>query len=30
LLGEHNLEIYQGEMGFSREDLVYLKTQGVI
>lgn len=30
LIGEHNLEIYQGELGFSREELGTLKQAGVI
>lgn len=30
LIGEHNLEIYQGELGFSRQELVMLKQAGVI
>jgi crotonobetainyl-CoA:carnitine CoA-transferase CaiB-like acyl-CoA transferase len=30
LIGEHNREIYEGELGFSREDLVRLKEAGVI
>jgi len=30
LIGEHNREIYEQEMGFSREELVTLKQAGVI
>ena len=30
LIGEHNLEIYQEELGFSGEDLVALKQAGII
>jgi benzylsuccinate CoA-transferase BbsE subunit len=30
LIGEHNLEIYQDEMGISREQLIMLKQAGVI
>jgi len=30
LIGEHNLEIYQGELGFSRERLAMLGQAGVI
>lgn len=30
LIGEHNLEIYQGELGISRENLTALKQAGVI
>ena len=30
LLGEHNEEIYCGRLGYSKEDLVRLKSQGVI
>jgi len=30
LIGEHNLEIYQGELGFSRGELVMLKQAGII
>lgn len=30
LIGEHNLEIYEGELGFSREELITLKQSGVI
>jgi len=30
LIGEHNLEIYEGELGLSREELVRLKQAGVI
>ena len=30
LIGEHNLEVYEKEMGFSRETLVRLKQSGVI
>jgi len=30
LIGEHNLEIYQGELGFSRGELIMLKQAGVI
>jgi crotonobetainyl-CoA:carnitine CoA-transferase CaiB-like acyl-CoA transferase len=30
LIGEHNMEIYQGELGLSRDDLVVLKQGGVI
>jgi len=29
-LGEHNEDIYQGELGLTRQELVLLKTQGVI
>jgi crotonobetainyl-CoA:carnitine CoA-transferase CaiB-like acyl-CoA transferase len=30
LIGEHNQEIYEGELGFSREQLVFLKQANVI
>lgn len=30
LIGEHNKEIYQGELGFSKDELVLLKQGGVI
>jgi crotonobetainyl-CoA:carnitine CoA-transferase CaiB-like acyl-CoA transferase len=30
LIGEHNEEIYMGELGFSKEDLVRLKQSGTI
>ncbi len=30
LVGEHNLEIYEEELGLSKDHLVMLKTQGVI
>lgn len=30
LVGEHNLEIYEGELGFSREQLAALKQEGTI
>jgi len=30
LIGEHNLEIYEKELGFSREELTLLKQGGVI
>lgn len=30
LIGEHNLELYEKEMGFSRDELIRLKEQGVI
>ena len=30
LIGEHNEEIYEGELGFSREDLLILKQGNVI
>lgn len=30
LIGEHNEEIYEGEMGYSKQQLVTLKTHGVI
>lgn len=30
LIGEHNREIYQDELGFSSEDLTVLKTAGII
>jgi crotonobetainyl-CoA:carnitine CoA-transferase CaiB-like acyl-CoA transferase len=30
LIGEHNMEIYHGELGFSKEDLITLKSGGVI
>jgi benzylsuccinate CoA-transferase BbsE subunit len=30
LIGEHNLEIYEGELGFRRADLVRLKEAGAI
>ena len=30
LIGEHNLEIYEGELGFSREELIILTNAGVI
>ena len=29
-IGEHNLEIYCGELGFSKEDLVILRASGAI
>ena len=30
LIGEHNQEIYEKELGFSKEQLVILKNNGVI
>ena len=30
LIGEHNEEIYVDELGFSKEDLVFLKESGVL
>jgi len=30
LVGEHNIEVYQQEMGFSKEELVNLKQGGII
>jgi len=30
LIGEHNEEIYQGELGLSRDELAILKGSGVI
>jgi crotonobetainyl-CoA:carnitine CoA-transferase CaiB-like acyl-CoA transferase len=30
LIGEHNVEIYEKQLGFSREELVWLKQAGVI
>jgi benzylsuccinate CoA-transferase BbsE subunit len=30
LIGEHNLDIYENELGYSREELDVLKTSGVI
>jgi len=30
LIGEHNLDIYEGELGFSREEICILKNAGVI
>ena len=30
LIGEHNLDVYEQELGFSREDLQILKNHGVI
>jgi len=30
LIGEHNSDIYEAELGFSKEELVMLKVQGVI
>ncbi len=30
LIGEHNLEIYEGELGFKREEIIMLKQAGVI
>jgi crotonobetainyl-CoA:carnitine CoA-transferase CaiB-like acyl-CoA transferase len=30
LIGEHNQEVYEKELGFSKEQLVTLKTSGVI
>lgn len=30
LIGEHNLEIYEGELGFSRQELIILEQSGVI
>lgn len=30
LIGEHNMDIYEGELGFSREELCILKSAGVI
>ena len=30
LIGEHNLEIYQDELGLSREEIQSLKQSGVI
>jgi len=29
-LGEHNLAVYQGELGLSRQDLAALKAAGAI
>jgi crotonobetainyl-CoA:carnitine CoA-transferase CaiB-like acyl-CoA transferase len=29
-IGEHNEELYMGELGLSREDLVLLKSQNII
>ncbi len=30
LIGEHNLEVYEGDLGFSRRDVVVLKQAGII
>ena len=30
LIGEHNEQVYEKEMGYSREQLVTLKNRGVI
>jgi crotonobetainyl-CoA:carnitine CoA-transferase CaiB-like acyl-CoA transferase len=30
LIGEHNLEIYEGELGLSRDEICLLKQDGVI
>jgi len=30
LIGEHNLEVYEGELGYSRDNLVLLKQGGII
>jgi crotonobetainyl-CoA:carnitine CoA-transferase CaiB-like acyl-CoA transferase len=30
LIGEHNLDVYEGELGFSREELIILEQSGVI
>jgi benzylsuccinate CoA-transferase BbsE subunit len=30
LIGEHNLEVYEQELGFTREDLIVLKQAGVL
>ena len=30
LIGEHNQEIYEGELGFSKEEMLSLKQAGVI
>lgn len=30
LIGEHNLDVYEGELGYSREELGILKSSGVI
>ena len=30
LIGEHNRDIYEGELGLTREQMVLLKTRGVI
>jgi formyl-CoA transferase len=30
LIGEHNLEIYEGELGLSRKEILILKEAGVI
>lgn len=30
LIGEHNYEIYQGELGLSRHDLIILKQNGIV
>lgn len=30
LIGEHNIEIYEGELGFSRKEMLILKEAGVI
>jgi crotonobetainyl-CoA:carnitine CoA-transferase CaiB-like acyl-CoA transferase len=30
LIGEHNLEIYEGELGISRAEIIILKEAGVI
>ncbi len=30
LLGEHNQEIYRGRMGFPDDDLIRMKTEGII
>lgn len=30
LIGEHNFEIYEGELGFSSEQLAILKQEGTI
>jgi len=29
-IGEHNIEIYKGELGFSREEVLLLKQGGII
>jgi crotonobetainyl-CoA:carnitine CoA-transferase CaiB-like acyl-CoA transferase len=30
LIGEHNQEIYEGELGFSKEEMLSLKQAGII